>query len=150
MPNICTFFPQIIGGAVSAAMGGLIGYFSARRISDRNTRATAVAKFRAAFAPAQVKLSLPRSIGNTEVREYFDEAFLFHATAIEEFRPFARDSIAYQKACDDYRKTLRDNDALGDARLRWDSGMMVNEHGDNPLDFLDVIDKKIKIVLGHA
>ena len=147
----CAF--NVGNGIVSVASiiaSGVIGYLSARRISNRNARAAAVAKLRAAFAPAQVKLSLPKSIGNVEVREYFDNAFLLHAAAIEEFSPFACDSVAYQKAFDDYRKALYDNDALGDARLRWDSGMMVDVQGENALDFLVVISDRIKAILNQA
>jgi len=151
MPETCICnISQFAGTIFSAIVGGVIGFCSAVYVSNRNARSVAAAKLRTAFAPAQVKLSLPRSIGNTEARQYFDEAFFVHAAAIEEFRPFASDSVAYQKAWDDYRKTLHDNDALGDANLRWDSGMMVNEDGDKPLDFIAVIEQKIKTILSYA
>jgi len=141
---------QFAGTISSAIVGGAIGFFSAKCISDRNVRAAAAGKFRASFAPAQAKLFSARSIGNHDLREFFGTVFLDHAAAIEEFRPFVSDSVSYQKAWDEYQKTIYADDALGDANLRWSSGMMVNEQGDNILDFLDVIDKRIKAILSHA
>lgn len=139
-----------IVSVASIIASGLIGYCSARRISDKNTRATASAKLRAAFAPAQVKLSMHRELRNDEIMKYFDEAFFLHSAAVEEFRPFASDGNAYQKAYEEYRNALYGEDALGNAELRWFSGMMADEHGTDTLDFLEVIQQKIKSILKHA
>lgn len=151
MPETCIFnLSQFAGTIVSACVGGGIGYWSAIRVSKLNARATAVAKFRSSFAPALAKLFRSKRIGEHDLREFFDAVFLDHAAAVEEFRPFVSDGTAYQEAWEDYQKTIYANDALGDAKLRWMSGMMVNEHGDEPLAFLDVIDQRIKTILSHA
>ncbi|MFZ2452714.1 MAG: hypothetical protein WAW36_19570 [Methylovulum miyakonense] len=152
MPDICIFSPQIIGGVVSAAMGGIIGFYSAACISNRNARAIAAAKLRASFAPAQAEIFRAQCIGEHDLREFFDTAFLEHTAAIEEFSPFVSNSdmAKYQQARDDYQKTIYANDALGDAKLRWDSGKVVNEHGDEPLVFLDVIEQKISNILNFS
>lgn len=163
-----TILAAVISGALGIG-GTILGVFIGGRMNGKTSEAAisasnknainimrmeafnfAAAKLRAAFAPAQVKLSLPRELGNVEARKYFGETFLVHAAAIEEFRPFVSDSVSYQKACDEYRNALFSDDALGDAKLRWDSGMMINEHGDNTLDFLNVIDERIKAILNHA
>lgn len=148
MPETCIFnLSQFAGTIVSACVGGGIGYWSAVRVSRLNARAGAAAKLRASFAPAQAKLFRSKSVGERDLREFFDTVFLDHAAAFEEFRPFVSDGLTYQNAWDEYQKTIYTNDALGDANLRWMSGMMVNENGDNTLDFLDVIDQRIKTIL---
>jgi hypothetical protein len=43
---------------------------------------------------------------------FFNLEILRHAAAIEEFRPFASDSIAYQQCSGDYLKTICDHDTV--------------------------------------
>lgn len=87
-------------------IGGLIGFFSARHISDRNARAAAVAKFRAAFAPSLARISFAGGDDANDIKAFFKTESLLHASAIEEFRPFISDCGAYEKAFNDYRETL--------------------------------------------
>lgn len=98
----------------SIGLGGVIGFFSARKISDRNARATASAKLRAAFAPALAKIDLHKRHGSThdqpDVTGFFKSAALDHAASIEEFRVFvpACKNTSYQKAWDQYFQSVRD------------------------------------------
>lgn len=92
--------------ALSVSAGGYIGYRTAISVSNKNSHAAAVAKFRAAFAPALAKLFLADKDDFAEARAFFKEAILHHAAAIEEFRPFTRDSVAYKKAWDEYHDEI--------------------------------------------
>lgn len=151
----------VSGTIVGVLIAGPVTYFFSIKLivhSHRNTveaiRITefsrASAKLRSVFAPAQVKLSLPRELGNIEVRKFFDEAFFLHAAAIEEFRPFASNGTAYQKEYEEYKKALHEDDALGDADLRWNSGMVLSKDGKETIDFLYFISEKIENILHFA
>ena len=90
--------------------GGYVGYKSARRISDRNARASACAKFRSAIAPAIAYLEAEESYSTPDnnrpkAGKFLFENYFVHASAIEEFRPFVRaeDQPAYQKAWEEYK-----------------------------------------------
>jgi hypothetical protein len=151
-----------VGGAIiGAILAGPVTYFFSRKLIDKSHRNSldiikvsefnsAAAKFRATFAPTQVKLSIRRELGNIGLRKFFDEEFALHATAIEEFRPFASDAYAYQKAYDEYKKALYDDDALGDANLRWNSNILISDDGDKHKDFIEHIKSKIEDVLYFA
>jgi len=121
------------------ALGGVIAYLSARHISDRNARANANAKLRAAFAPALAQLDLGRRHGSThncpDFDEYFEANLPSHAAAIEEFRVFVAPGKgkAYQKAWTDYYKSAK-------------AGKLVAEFTDGN-DPWSVIEGKIKIIL---
>jgi hypothetical protein len=148
----------IVGAIVGGIIAFICTFFSvkeSRSIAIESINITefnrASAILRASFAPAMVKLSLPRELGNIEVRKFFDDAFLLHAAAVEEFRPFASDRVAYQKAYEEYRKALYEDDALGDADIRWSSGMMgLSEDGKETIDFLNFISEKIANILHFA
>ena len=111
----CAF--NIGNAAVSlagVALGGVIGFLSARYISDRNAIAVAVAKLRAAFAPSLNKLSLGR-MNKTYPDDIRHDNFLMNelpklAEAVEEFRFYVRDCDrdAYQEAWSDYYKTINE------------------------------------------
>ena len=152
-------------GIVGAVAGAVIGSKISRKssldaVESSNKNAVdimkgqefivASAKLRATFAPAQVKLSFPRELGNIELRKFFDDAFLLHASAIEEFRPFASDGVAYQKAYDEYREALFEDDALGDANLRWSSNMVITDGIENHQNFIDYLKGKVENVLHFA
>lgn len=151
----------VVGGLTGAFIGSYFTKSSAlNAVESSNKNAVAImkdqefivasAKLRASFAPAQAKLRLPREIGNIEARKFFDDAFLVHASAVEEFRPFASNAVVYQEAWEDYRKALYEDDALGDADLRWNSGMVVYEDGKETLDFLNLLNQKIRDILHFA
>lgn len=120
---------------------------NAIEIMRRQEFSIATAKLRSAFAPTQTKLYLARKSGETNLREFFDNVLPLHGAAIEEFRTFARDGAAYQEAWEEYRKTIYDDDALGDAELRWWSGMVAGEGNEEINNFLDVISQKIEAIL---
>ena len=103
-------------GLAGTAVGGLIGFLSARWIAERSNKRAAGAKLRAAFAP---ELSLVRAtpqgkwtslehIVNKREGDNLDSilrrAFERHATAIEEHRVYVRpkDREAYQQAWESY------------------------------------------------
>ena len=110
MPYECA--SPLASAAVSlagVAVGGLVGFLSARRISVRNVRAVAAAKFRATFAPALATFTASAMRSTAEpnrpdISSYLGEHFIEHASAVEEFRPFVhkKERTAYQRAWDQY------------------------------------------------
>lgn len=105
-----------IGNAVinlaGVALGGVVGFLSARHISDRNAFALAGAKLRTAFAPSLTKLSLGR-INKTYPDDIRHDEFLKNelpkiAEAIEEFKFWVSDHVrdSYEKAWKDYYQTI--------------------------------------------
>lgn len=111
----CAF--SIGNAAVSlagVALGGVVGFFSARHISDRNAIAVAVAKLRVVFAPSLNQLNLGR-MNNNDPDDICLEDFLKSelpklAEAVEEFKFFVRDCDrgAFQDAWEDYYKTINE------------------------------------------
>jgi len=90
-------------------LGGVVGFFSARNISDRNVYATACAKLHSAFAPALAIIYIARHHGTHDrppVDATIKNFLLNHAAAVEEFRPFVseHDRPAYQTAWEKYRQ----------------------------------------------
>lgn len=148
-----------VGGAIVGVIiaGPVTYYFSRLLINESHKKSieiikisdfiSASAKLRAAFAPAKVKISGRRELGNTRLREFFNEAFNLHATAIEEFRPFASDADAYQKAYDEYRKALFEDDELADANHRWSSNTVKSDDVKGYNDFIAHISLKIEHIL---
>lgn len=153
---------KILIGISGTVLGGFLGYFLRVFIEHRlaidriketikvTEFSKAAAKLRAAFAPAKAHLKFPQSLGNIEAREFFGNALTNHAIAIEVFRPFAKDSSAYQGAWEDYQNTVYGDDALGDADLKWSSGMITSENAKENLNFLKVIEDKIENILHFA
>ncbi len=148
--GIITSLIGIIAALLGAWAGSAISRRSANDILRKQEFNQAAAKFRAAFAPAQVEISRRRELGNVKLREFFSKAFLAHAVAIEEFRPFASDASAYQKACEEYKKTLFDDDDLGDANLRWSSNMLFTAGIESHQDFVIYLLRKIEDILYFA
>jgi hypothetical protein len=105
----CTFnIGNALVNLAGVALGGLIGFYSSNRTSNKVIRATACAKFRASFAPAVARISIASESDAVEIRAFFKTEVLVHAAAIEEFRPFVRDSSAYEKACENYYAIIND------------------------------------------
>ena len=112
MPIECAsnlFNAAISLGGVFA--GGVVGYLSARRIATLTARRAACAKFIAAFSPAIGFLDKARRHDSDHDRPnasaFLRDAFVAHAAAIEDFRPFVRtkDLSAYQQAWETYCET---------------------------------------------
>lgn len=153
LENYSLDISQFIAGIISTCLGGFIGYFSALKVGKINSRSAAVARLRTAFAPAVAKLLHAKYIGECDVRKFFDDNFLDQAAAIEEFRPFARDKIAYQAAWDDYFGAIYSDDILGDSNLRWLSGQRVEltkEVDCKIVDNLSYIKQKIENIFDCA
>ncbi len=101
-----------IGNAIvsltGVALGGIVGYLSARRVSDKNSRATAAAKFRAVFSHTQAQLAIAirhsDDFTKPNTSNVLRDDFIRHAAAIEEFRPFVpcEDREAYQQTWEEY------------------------------------------------
>lgn len=91
---------------VGVALGGVVGFASARHISSRNAKATASAKLRSVFAPwlAKLDIALVDSVVAVTLDDDIRSAIPEHAAAVEEFRPFVhfckRD--AYRTKWNDY------------------------------------------------
>lgn len=97
--------PQAAITLINVALGGLVGYFSAARISRLNGRRAGGVRLRATFAPELASMRLARTdkdLGGVE--GLLREAFPRHAAAIEEYRFFVRpkDQAAYQQAWEEY------------------------------------------------
>lgn len=151
-----------VGGAIIGVLlaGPVTYYFSRILINESHKKSIeiikiteftlAAAKLRAAFAPAQVQISMRSKIGNIGLRKIFDDYFPAHAAAIEEFRPFASDAVSYQKAYEEYRKALYEDDQVLSENLRWDSNVYIPEEGGEPQDFISHISEKINKILRFA
>jgi len=106
----CTFdLANVVVSLAGVAIGGLVGFLSAQRISDRNTRAIAYAKLRSAFAPTLAFIYLARHHGTHDkpsIDLHIKNALLNHGAAVEEFRPFVSINRykTYQEAWEKYRK----------------------------------------------
>jgi Flp pilus assembly protein TadD len=104
-------YSQLIGGVITTAVGGLIGFLSARRISFFNARQQAVSNIRASFAP---QLAYLKSIGayvtdKEEIRQRLHSDYLnAHAAELEKFRFFVKfkNIAAYDNACEQYEELL--------------------------------------------
>jgi len=166
----------IIGGMVGGLTGGLFGiagtligvYWgniksrqtSLESISASNKNAidimrrenfnTAAAKLRAAFAPAQSKIITEFYADGRKLRDFFYEEISIHAAAIEEFRPFVSDNIAYQKAWDDYQKTINHERGTNNEEYLWTSNVFETEEGIIPPNFTGAIIDKIEKILHIA
>jgi hypothetical protein len=130
------------------ALGGIVGYLSARKVSDRNALAAARARFRAAFAPALAMVtavSIKRTSDVTEfnLSGYLKDNFVQHAAAIEEFRPFVQVErrASFQRAWEQYLEL---------DPIYW-TGMseFMAEHL-NPDNPLKVIRARIEALLHHS
>ena len=137
---------SLITPLVGVALGGAIGFLSARRISERTVRMAAAARLRAAFAPALAQIEMHRLHGSThdqpDVDGFFKTALLEHAAAIEEFRPFvsAAKQSSFDKSWNRYVRSVRDQ--VPDS---WDSATTVN--GEHPWH---VVVKNIRDLLSHT
>lgn len=147
MPVECSFNAASavmpLGGV---ALGAVVGFWSARIISDRNVKATAAAKLRASFAPALAQIEIDRQYKSThdrpDVTGFFKTALLQHAGAVEEFRPFvaAAARAQYQQAWERYYRSVRDQTV--DA---WDPATT----GEKEHEW-HVVAKNINALLAHA
>ena len=103
-PNWIDFLRSPVATTI---IGGLIGYFSAILVSKRNARVAAVAKFRAAFAPAVARIGFAGDDDASDLKAFFKSEILVHAAAIEEFRPFVSESTSYSKTYSEYCEVLK-------------------------------------------
>lgn len=110
-PNLIQTIIAGLPSIVMGIIGGLIGFFSARRISNLNAKHIAITNFRKAFAPVLAKIYLNKWHGIVpsetivDFENFLKEALLGHAAAIEEYRFFVSKSqvTAYQEAWEKYR-----------------------------------------------
>ena len=115
----------LIAGAftvVGALIGAVIAYLLAIQLERRKERQIAIARLRAAFAPAMATIYLARHHGEhdrPQVGNVLKSQLLNHASAVEEFRHFAR-SPSYQAAWERYRSSVRESNFVIDA-LEWES-----------------------------
>lgn len=103
--NIANAFVTLAG----VGLGGVVGFMSARRISDLKSKSDACAKFRAAFAPSLALIYIARHHGShnkPSVDSEIKKSLLIHGAAVEEFRPFVLRKMKdeYQSAWEKYRK----------------------------------------------
>jgi hypothetical protein len=143
----CSF--SVLASSMSllgVVVGGAIGFFSARTISNRNAKAGAAARLRAAFAQGLAQIELDRLHGSThdqpDVKAFFKAALLAHAAAIEEFRPFVSGAKrqSYQQAWDRYVRSVQEQKV--DA---WDPA--TTKQSEHPWH---VVVENINAVLSHA
>jgi len=77
---------NVITIVITALVGGLIGYFSARRISTLNTKQTACAELRKAFTPLHTELRFLDWVHTRTISHLFKDSFVSHSIAIDQFR----------------------------------------------------------------
>jgi hypothetical protein len=100
---------QFLATILTTGLAGFVGYISARRVSDLNTKNIECAKLRKSFARTLAKIYLTKKHGSTkdvpDLDRYFKKALINHAAAIEEFRPFVpkEERDKYQDAWEKYR-----------------------------------------------
>lgn len=104
----------------------------------------AVAKLRAAFAPALAIIYLARHHGTHDVPNvdaFVKKELLNHASAIEEFRPFVSlcQRTGYQAAWEEYRKTAR-QDPFETAGQEWGANAETGK----------ILEEKIHAILAFA
>jgi hypothetical protein len=149
---------------VAGTLGGvLVGSILARKSSQEAIDASnknavdimqkeefnrAAAKLRSAFAPAQAKMRLKRYSSGIELRDFFYDDISIHASAFEEFRPFIGDSHAYEKAWDEYEKTINYERYTNNEEYLWTSDVLETEEGISR--FSEAITQKIDVILHFA
>lgn len=111
--EIVKLMQQFTMTCITTALGGLIGYCSAQRVSRLNALHTAENNLRAEFAPSLAVLYLAKNHSNYpadtvppfDVDSSLKEALLKQAAAIEVFRPHVPKSKRpeYQEAWEKYR-----------------------------------------------
>jgi hypothetical protein len=110
--NVSAYEIAIIGGAftvLGALIGAIVGYWFSRKLAQKLAYTVACSKLRASFAPALGQIYLAQKHGNHDrpcIDTFVKDNLLYHATAIEEFRPHvsSKNSRAYQNAWEDYCK----------------------------------------------
>ena len=107
-----------LAGAFIAA---LVAYWLTVELEESKERRAACAKLRSAFAPALASIYLGRHHGDHDrpvVGNVLKDSLLAHASAVEEFRPFAKNGETYQESWEEYRKTVREDNFKIDT-LEW-------------------------------
>lgn len=110
----------------------------------------ATAKLRSVFAPAQSKIITEFYTDGRKLRDFFYEKLGVHAAAMEEFRPFASDGDSYQRAWDEYQKTINHKRDTDNEEHTWTSNVMETEEGIRLPSFTGVILQKIENILHFA
>jgi hypothetical protein len=128
MENVTAYDIAIMGGGftvVGALIGAVVAYWLTAKLEVFKERRAACVNFRAAFAPAIAQIYLARHHGTHDtpvVGNILKDSLVFHASAVEGFRPFVSDSAAYQEAWENYRKTVRqDNNDIDTAEWGTDA-----------------------------
>ena len=135
----------LIGGAftvLGALIGVLAAYWLTTHLEQFKERRMASRALRSAFAPALAIIYLGRHHGThdrPQVGNILKTQLLAHASAVEEFRPFVRDSAVYQGAWEDYRKTVRE-DTFSIDTLEWGTDS----------ELWSTLESKIHVLLRHA
>lgn len=128
MENVTAYDIAIIGGGftvVGALIGAVVAYWLTAKLEAFKERSVACANLRSAFAPAIAQIYLARHHGTHDtpvVGNILKDSLVSHASAVEEFRPFASDGISYQEAWEEYRKIVRqDNNDIDTAEWGTDA-----------------------------
>ena len=134
----------IAGGftLAGAFIAAIAAYWLAIKLEESKERRAACAQLRSAFAPALATVYLGRHHGTHDrpvVGNVLKESLLAHASAVEEFRPFAADREAYQHAWEEYRKTVREDNFYIDS-LEWGAD----------LELWASLEQRIHAILLHA
>jgi hypothetical protein len=137
---------SLITSGVTSAIAGLIGYFSAVNISKRNSRAAAVAKFRAAFAPAIARIGFAGDDDASDLKAFFKSESLIHAAAIEEFKPFVSERTNYDKVYGEYCGTLENFAVHGETSDAAWMIKVVHKYGNINSFYSDLLSKTKKVM----
>ena len=145
-PTIAT----ILGAILGALLTGPVAYYFTKKLAAIQRFNAAASKIRAAFAPAQAKIRTSGYANGIELRNFFYDEIMAHAAAVEEFRPFASDSHAYQEAWDIYQQTINHSRHTNNGEYLWQSNILETEEGVSRPDFTEIIIQKIDNILHFA
>ena len=100
---------SIINGAfviVGALVGGLVSYWLSRLLANYNSKLSAAASLRTAFAKVVAGVKTGRLDSHAEISSAALASFDAHAIELERFRFYVKDKDGYNKACDEYENMI--------------------------------------------
>lgn len=143
-------FIGFLYGVCASIIGGFTAHFLGKDREKRTEFNRAAAKLRAAFAPTLAMIYLARHHGTHDRPDddkFIKDNLLFHASAVEEFRPFIPSGKIgeYQQAWEEYRRAARE-----DIYMRAAEERIIKEEENRDIAHGGIIEEKIHTVLEFA
>jgi len=134
--NLTPYDIALIGGAftiLGALISSIFGYWFAKLVAHHTARLSARALLQAAFAPTLARLASDRAKkifpDDPAIDRFLLDHLEHHALVVEKFRPFVRrrDSSAFQKAFEQYRRRAADGLLVASAENKDDPWKVIEE-----------------------